>query len=415
MEKRIELKDVLDLKVLQKIQDSFAESTGIAAIIVDRDGSPLLEYSNFTEYCLTVRKTKACKDCFHSDAQGGFQASETMSPQVYLCHAGLVDLAVPIFVADQYVGAILAGQVRVEPEIMEILQNDPERDRSDRDLLLRNRHLRELYDETHVSTFNRVKEAATLLYTLANYLTEMAHVNIMQQDLHEKDLRLSEETRLRTEVESALKEADLKALQAQINPHFLFNVLNTIGRLALLEGADRTQEMIYQFSDLMRYNLRRDNAVAETLSSLINYVSNYLSIQKMRLGNRLRYSIDMDPDVADFICPVMTVQPFIENAINYVVEPRSAGGTIELSAKRENDHAVVTIRDDGPGMPETLVRSLLDGTYRPEGRKNTGIGINNVNKRLKYYFGQEYGVQINSTEGVGTEIVIRIPETGTSE
>ena len=173
--------------------------------------------------------------------------------------------------------------------------------------------------------------------------------------------------------------------------------------------------MIYQFSDLMRYNLRRDNAVAETLSSLINYVSNYLSIQKMRLGNRLRYSIDMDPDVADFICPVMTVQPFIENAINYVVEPRSAGGTIELSAKRENDHAVVTIRDDGPGMPETLVRSLLDGTYRPEGRKNTGIGINNVNKRLKYYFGQEYGVQINSTEGVGTEIVIRIPETGTSE
>lgn len=298
---------------------------------------------------------------------------------------------------------------------MEILQNDPEINLSDRDLLLRNRHLRELYDETHVSTFNRVKEAATLLYTLANYLTEMAHVNIMQQDLHEKDLRLSEETRLRTEVESALKEADLKALQAQINPHFLFNVLNTIGRLALLEGADRTQEMIYQFSDLMRYNLRRDNAVAETLSSLINYVSNYLSIQKMRLGNRLRYSIDMDPDVADFICPVMTVQPFIENAINYVVEPRSAGGTIELSAKRENDHAVVTIRDDGPGMPETLVRSLLDGTYRPEGRKNTGIGINNVNKRLKYYFGQEYGVQINSTEGVGTEIVIRIPETGTSE
>ncbi|MGI6108644.1 MAG: sensor histidine kinase [Eubacteriaceae bacterium] len=415
MEKNIELKDVLDLNVLQKIQDSFAESTGLAAIVVDKEGNPLLEYSNFTDYCLSVRKTKACKDCFHSDAQGGFQAAESLSPQVYLCHAGLVDLAVPIFVDDQYVGAILAGQVRVEPEIMEILQSDPELNLCDRDLLLRNKHLRNLYDDTHISTFNRVKQAAKLLFTLANYLTEMAHVNMMQQDLHEKDLALSEETRLRSEVEAALKEADLKALQAQINPHFLFNVLNTIGRLALLEGADRTQEMIYQFSDLMRYNLKRDSTVAEPLSSLISYVETYLSIQKMRLGDRLRYSIDVDPAVSDVMCPVMTIQPFIENAINYVVEPRSAGGSISVSAFREEGHATIIIRDDGPGMSQELVDSLLDGSYRSGQQKNTGIGINNVNKRLKYYFGQEYGIRINSTVGEGTEVVIRIPETGLSE
>lgn len=408
MNKSIELGDILDLVVLQKIQDSFAEATGLAAIIVDRNGEPILEYSNFTDYCMRVRESGCCRDCFHSDAQGGFSAAASRSPQIYLCHAGLVDMAVPIFAAGQYVGAILAGQVILEPEVMDVLYNDPDLNLSSRNIMFEDEESRSLYQNTHRSTFKRIQEAARLMYTIANYLTEMAHVNMMQQELHEKDLALMEETRLRSEVEAALMEADLKALQAQINPHFLFNVLNTIGRYALLEGAEKTQEMVYQFSDLMRYNLKRDSAVAEPIEEMLNYVRTYLSIQKYRLADRLEYEFDVDESLNKCLIPVMTVQPFIENVINYVVEPRAVGGKVRIVVSRDGDHAVIRVIDNGPGMSQELIDSVLDGTYVPTG-KNTGIGINNVNKRLKYYFGQSYGVKINSTLGEGTEVVLRVP------
>ena len=141
-----------------------------------------------------------------------------------------------------------------------------------------------MYDKTLKTTLTQVRAAADLLYTIANYLVEKQMIHIIQEELHNKNLELMEEVKLRSEVEASLKEADLKALQAQINPHFLFNVLNTIGRLALLEGADKTQEMIYAFSDMMRYTLKKEKNNVVTLKEEMEHVQNYLSIQKMRLG-----------------------------------------------------------------------------------------------------------------------------------
>ncbi len=407
----MKITDIIDVEVLQKIQDSFSDATGFATITVDYKGNPITRYSNFSGYCTKVREDDRCIECcFRSDAHGGIEAARSGKPSVYICHGGLVDMAVPIMVKGNYLGAILSGQVRIDEESMKKLPLGASSELLD---ISDNPELQELYSKTEVTTLEQVQAGAELLYTIANYLVEKQMVHLMQEELHNKNLELMEEVKLRSEVEAALKEADLKALQAQINPHFLFNVLNTIGRLALIEHADKTQEMIYAFSDMMRYTLKKENTNVVTIKEEIDHVRNYLSIQKMRMGDRLEYSIDISEAAEEILCPFMTVQPFVENAINHAIEPTAAGGKITITGDMENDIVILRIKDDGKGIPKEKSDKLLEGTYTPDpkdGGRSTGVGINNANKRLKYYYGPEYGIQIFSEPDKGTEVLLRIPK-----
>ncbi|MDO4288468.1 MAG: PocR ligand-binding domain-containing protein [Eubacterium sp.] len=409
----MKITDIIDVDVLQKIQDSFSDATGFATITVDYKGNPITKYSNFSGYCTKVREDNRCLECcYRSDAHGGIESARSGKPSIYICHGGLVDLAVPIMVKGNYLGAIMSGQVRIDEEGMKNLPLGSVSELTDFSNNENSEELEELYDKTLVTSLKQVHAAADLLYTIANYLVEKQMIHIMQEELHNKNLELMEEVKLRSEVEAALKEADLKALQAQINPHFLFNVLNTIGRLALLENAEKTQEMIYAFSDMMRYTLKKENSNIVSLKEEIEHVKNYLSIQKMRLGDRLEYHIHLEEDAEETMCPFMTVQPFVENAINHAIEPNVAGGKITITAEMQNELTMIHIIDDGKGIKRELIDRILDGTYEssPEtGDKNTGIGINNANKRLQYYYGAEYGVAIESDLGHGTDVLIKIP------
>ncbi|MBC3797169.1 PocR ligand-binding domain-containing protein [Acetobacterium tundrae] len=404
----LKITDIIDVEVLQKIQDSFSDATGLAAVTVDYKGNPITKYSNFSEFCNCVRKDSNNRDCcYHSDAHGGIESARSGKPSIYLCHGGLVDVAVPIMVKGNYLGAIMAGQVKIDAEEMKRLPLGAGHELTD---FSGHSEITELYEKAITTTLTQVKSAADLLYTIANYLVEKQMIHIIQEELHNKNIELMEEVKLRSEVEASLKEADLKALQAQINPHFLFNVLNTIGRLALLEGAEKTQDMIYAFSDMMRYTLKKEKNNVVSLKEEIEHAQNYLSIQKMRLGNRLNYSVQIDEMTEDILCPFMTIQPFVENAIIHAIEPNAKGGTVKITAEIQKEGAILKVIDDGKGIPKDQIQKILEGTYEADGReKNTGIGINNANKRLMYYYGVDYGVEIKSELEQGTEITIKIP------
>ncbi len=404
----MKITDVYNIEVLQKIQDAFSEATGFAAVTVDEKGKPVTETSNFTPYCNAIRsdKTRMAR-CLCSDMIGAQQAIDKESPMIYRCHAGLIDMGVPIIVNGQYVGGILAGQVRtVNPEEMKRLPSldgqeypgygDPE--------------LEALFQETQKTDLKKVKAGAELLYTISNYLAERTMVEKMQEQLHKKNLELMEEIKLRSEVEATLMEAELNALQAQINPHFLFNVLNTIGRLALLENAERTQEMIYSFADMLRYTLKKEDNHIVTIQEEMEHAKNYLMIQKTRLGDRLAYSLDIDPRTEGMMCPFMIIQPFVENALNHAIEPSSKLGKVTVSSRYVDDEVIITVEDNGIGMSRELIDKVLSGEYRSKGFRNTGIGINNADQRLQYCYGPEYRLKIESELTKGTKIIIRIPK-----
>lgn len=404
----LSISDVFDMEVLQKIQDAFSAATGVAAIIVDYKGNPVLEYSNFTDFCTNIRKIPECYEhCMRSDADGGIESVRTGKPAIYVCHGGLVDMAVPIMAKGNYIGAILAGQVQIPKEEMAKL---PMGSPGKLTNLYGRQDLARMRSQVTMTTLERVQAAADLLFTIANYLVERQLIVVMQRELNEANMELMEEINRRSDMESALQRANLKALQAQINPHFFFNVLNTIGRLAMIEGANQTQDMVYRFSDLLRYTMRRDENDFVTLQEEIRHVRNYLHIQKVRQGDRLTYDFDISKELKTVLCPFMSIQPFVENAIKYAVEARENGAHISVSAHLSGNDVEIHVIDNGVGIASERIDELLDEERHIESKKGMGIGIRNTNKRLKYYYVPDYGVTFNKNITSGTDVIITIPQ-----
>ncbi|MEG6585382.1 sensor histidine kinase [Dendrosporobacter sp. 1207_IL3150] len=397
---RFTLGEIVNTQVLQEIQDKFSEATGLAAVIVDVEGMPVTKPSNFTEFCQYIRSDfEGLARCMACDDRGGRKALQSRRPYVYHCHAGLTDLAAPIIVQNQYVGALLAGQV-VSPQ--EDYDTKGEMYKLTASLKRDNDKLSELFDKVDIIQGARLKAAADLIYIMSNYIVEIGVANIVQK-------QLMDEIRAKAELENLLRATELKALQSQVNPHFLFNTLNTIARLALLEGASRTQEIVYALSDLLRNNLR-DIEELRTLEEEVKSISDYLTIQRARFGDRINAKVNVDSQVLDVHIPALTLQPIVENAIIHGLEPKKDGGEIHISASNDEGYLMLVVSDTGIGLSQERINSI----FRSEKRKHTkgqttGLGIINVHKRIQHHFGSEYGLRMESEMGKGTSIYIRLP------
>lgn len=398
------LGQIVNIQILQEIQDHFSEATGLAAVIVDVEGNPITEPSNFTKFCTYIRSypqgLAGCTSCDDRAGRASRKNIDKQKPVVYLCHSGLTDLAAPIIVQDQYIGAFLAGQVILEKEDYDA---KAEMFRCVSGLGMDTAVLSEFFDVIEVVPEKRLKAAADLIYIMTNYIVEIGVSNISQK-------QLVKEVKAKAHLEATLRVTELKALQAQVNPHFLFNALNTIARLALLEGASRTQEIVYALSDLLRDNLR-DIDVLRTLEEEVKSAKDYLLIQKVRFGDRIQSFIDIDPQILKIMIPALTLQPIIENAIIHGLEKKVDGGQIFVSGRIEGEQIVIIVTDTGVGVPMERIRSI----FRAEKRtlthgQTTGLGIINVHKRIQHHFGPEYGLEIESKVGEGTSNFIRLPD-----
>ncbi len=170
----------------------------------------------------------------------------------------------------------------------------------------------------------------------------------------------------------AQNEAELRALQSQINPHFLFNTLNTLSSMALLEGAGKTHQMLLALADLMRYSLRRGPALA-TLEEEVMHAKYYLRIQQATMGDRLRMRLDVPPELGGIRVPLLTLQPLVENAVLHGIEEKVEGGTVSITGRLENNGVVVEVADDGVGMEEDYATRLLLGEIQPRTGHTTGL------------------------------------------
>ncbi|WP_080840738.1 sensor histidine kinase [Cohnella massiliensis] len=225
-----------------------------------------------------------------------------------------------------------------------------------------------------------------------------------------RDREMLEQSRL-------VKELELQALQSQIRPHFMYNSLNVLSKLALLEGAERTSDLIVSLSRMLRYNLRRlDEPVG--LKDELEQADAYVAIQKARFRDRFRFETEIDESVLDTPIPPLTIQPLVENAFVHGIESLERNAVIRLSVRRAPDgrNAIVEIADNGAGMDEETRQALLRMDYEPsagfasEG-KSSGLGTRNVFRRLQLFCGRDDAVEIRSRPGFGTTIAIRIPLT----
>lgn len=239
----------------------------------------------------------------------------------------------------------------------------------------------------------------------------------LQQYIQRQQETLKEENRLKQEqlrLESLLKDARLGALQAQINPHFLYNTLNAGSQLAMMEGAERTCQFVGCVADYFRYSLRRSGRDS-TLAEELEQADNYLYIMNTRFAGEILCERHVPKEPPDVRLPGMTLQPILENAINHGLHNAEGEKRLVFTVEEEETRVVVSVEDNGPGMDPELIRRFLATEALPVSAKDEGhgIGLPNVVSRLRLYFGRDDVMEIQSGgETPGTRVRILIPKGG---
>jgi len=208
----------------------------------------------------------------------------------------------------------------------------------------------------------------------------------------------------------AKKNAQLRALQAQINPHFIYNALQSIGTLAIRKEAPEIYAMANAIANMLRYSLKSSNDLV-TLSTEIENMNNYLYVQKVRFGGKLNVAINIDDDIREFMVPRLILQPLIENSVKYGIDDEKPEESITINAMIEDRYISIKVRDTGRGIDQGRLDMLREWMEQEDDLLGNGehLGIKNVLNRIKLIYGDKATLTIDSKIGEGTEITIRMP------
>src|SRR5258706_3644002 len=224
-------------------------------------------------------------------------------------------------------------------------------------------------------------------------LSVMLPIKIWNSKRYERKLELQQ---------LSLNEARLAALSRQINPHFLFNTLNSVASL-IRPAPEEARQVIYKLSKILRRLLRQQENLTP-LREELSFIDAYLAIEMVRFGDKLLFVRDIDPATLDLLVPSMLLQPLVENSIRHGLSTKVDGGTIHVRSRLLDGRLQILVEDDGVGIPEKKLAGLFE--------QGKGIGVSNVNESLQGLFGEDYKMRIDNRPGEGTNTGIEIPETG---
>lgn len=234
--------------------------------------------------------------------------------------------------------------------------------------------------------------------------SEIRHLGYSIQSSYEKSEELMQEI---VWVQNERRKSELDALQSQINPHFLYNALDSITWMIEGERNDEAAFMISQLAKLFRISLSQGHTIISVRDEL-QHAKSYMNIQRIRYKDAFSVTFDVAPELEEYCAVKLTLQPILENSINYGVDPMDDCGEILIRVKKEEGLLVLSVEDNGIGMSEEEVSLLLTDSNRKR-KHGSGVGLVNINNRLQILFGKEYGLFIESEPDEGTRVSIRIP------
>ena len=244
-----------------------------------------------------------------------------------------------------------------------------------------------------------------MLASIKEYIAKIREQMVTESAMKEKSLLM----------ENHLKDAQLKYLQAQINPHFLFNTLNAGAQLAMVEGAERTGEYISNMADFFRYNVKKDNEQVK-ISEEIELVDSYIYIMNVRYSGEIKFRKKIDEKLLGVVMPSMIIQPIVENSVKYgIMNLEDRQGEIALLLYREDDYACIEVSDNGTGIDSGIIDKILareplqSQESGGEHAEEKSVGLANVIARLDIFYDKKEKIEIRSAEGKGTSVIIRIP------
>ena len=200
-----------------------------------------------------------------------------------------------------------------------------------------------------------------------------------------------------------LMEAEVRALRAQISPHFVYNSLTAIASFVRTDP-ERARELLLEFADFTRYSFRRHGEFT-TLAEELNSIERYLELEKARFGDRLHVTLRIAPEVLPVVIPFLSLQPLVENAVRHGLEGKASAGWVSITAENNDAEAVISVEDDGVGEDPERVRRALAGDATMD-----SVGLGNVDARLRSTFGDDYGLVVETAKGAGTKVTVRVPK-----
>ncbi|MFB5660193.1 sensor histidine kinase [Alteribacillus sp. HJP-4] len=240
-------------------------------------------------------------------------------------------------------------------------------------------------------------------YDQEHYLKD--EIGDLQQNFHIMLDKINELIKENYTKQLVIKETEYKALQSQINPHFLYNTLDSIHWMAKMNQQLKISAMAEALGNMMRNIISKKDPLIKIKEEL-EIVENYITIQKYRYSDRLNFHLERDPELDVSSIPKLTIQPIVENAIQHGLEEMIDTCTITVNIVSKGDFLDIIVKDNGPGMPEETIEQIYEGKVKPKG---SGIGLYNINERIHLMFGNDYGVNIASEIEQGTTVTITLP------
>ncbi len=371
------------------MQDSFRKISDVDMVFVDRVGQPLSDPGRFFDCSLRCeamnRHLKGLN--LYSFNQHPTHSGDYPEAFAYRCRCGLMEISYPLIGDMGQIGSIICGHF--------LLAEDLAKGEAPQDI--------------PIVSVEKCQGLCDYITIYGRTLVQLVDSNFARRQLEGQQSSFVSFMKKQQQLEEALKEAELSALQYQVNPHFLFNSLNTIARVALLEGDKYTEKLVSALARLMRYSLYQVKTTV-TLAEEVKTVQDYLMIQEARFQGRISRRVDVEPSILNSKMPCMILQPLVENACQHGLEPCKRGGIVSVQGWMENGQVFLEVSDNGIGMSEELQKNIFKLEIKSEkGGQVSGLGLNNVLKRLQAHFGSDCAWDIQSAINKGTTFQLSFP------
>ena len=363
-------------EALEPLMEDIYEAVGVRVSFADTEENTLAQTEYQCDFCRrSVADAELLARCQACSREGKRRAK--IAPDgifFYRCWRGLVSAVIHVSDHERSLGYfIISGFVSVPERMAQTEQLFPAPD-----MQISEEEMKSI----QFFHYEKIRDIIKTVGIAGRYLTESYR------------RRLAEE---------AQRQAEFRALQSQIGPHFLFNTLNSISQMALLEGAEQAPEAIYSLGRLLRRSMKQHTGLVPLYEEL-EFTREYMRIKQLLGHGNILYHEEIDPSVENVLFPAFTLQPMVENAVSHGLEPRPEGGNVFVTATREDGFVALRVIDDGLGFDPQAVKPRAGGEM-------TGIGIANVRERLRLFYGSKFEHRVISAPGQGTVIYFKVPET----
>ncbi|WP_025640691.1 histidine kinase [Schnuerera ultunensis] len=380
---------------IQKIFDESIKILGIPIAIFDLLNQPVIVSDNYPEFCIkNCNVDKSIKNCNLYNINDEYMPPHYKDPSAFVCQYGLRVFVMPIIINEAIIGTIKGGHIRIY-------------EKSQNDLNHKSNLYSELYNKMQIVHQGRVMAILQHIKTLSKNISYYYLLENTELELSKKEEIIKDISKNELLLEESLRSTKEQVLSVQINNHFLFNTLNALASLSIKDGSYKTYESIIRLSNILRYSLKSSNTIV-TLNEEMKFILDYLELQRLRYGGRLKININISEEVRPIRVPLNFIQPIVENSFIHGFKDKLDGLYIEINCYKKEDKIVVQIEDNGSGLEEKEVEELNN---RIKGQSTTIdlSGLMMIYRRLELLYPNRFKFEISSKKGVGTKVLIVLP------